>query len=78
MTNLEKLRLFMQDAPHHSGMAPRDCEPHCVGMSGDDFTLCDECLGRLLARGCAIPVPNRLLWSDRHPTPVCDLREFHG
>ena len=76
MTNLEKLRLFMQGAPL---MTPpvRVGSDWPIGVSGDDFTLCDECLGRLLARGCAIPVPNRLLWSDRHPTPVCDLREFH-
>lgn len=76
MTNIEKLRLFIEDAPRRP-IPLLDCEPHPIGVSGDDFTLCETCLSRLLARGCAIPAPNRLLWSDRHPIPVCDLQEFH-
>lgn len=78
MSNLDTLRLFIENAPEAIKRPPQ--EKHtafAIGIRGDDFVLCDECWSRIIRRGCSIPKPNQILWSDTDEMPDCDLKEFH-
>lgn len=72
MTNLEKLRLFIENAPPHDGfMSP------IIGAIGIDWMICAECIRRIQGRGCRLPEPVTLIWPDDGIKVHCDLKEFH-
>ncbi|MCC8991813.1 MAG: hypothetical protein LM514_04385 [Streptococcus sp.] len=74
MTNIEKLRLFIANAP----TARLGLATPVVGIQGEDFVICHICMDRIHRRGCSIPKPSELLWDDQGIMMVdCDLKEFH-
>lgn len=48
-----------------------------IGIRGEGFEICNECWSRIIRRGCSMPRPNQILWSDQDEVPNCDLKEFH-
>jgi hypothetical protein len=73
MTNLEKLRLFIEHAPSVSSLPESDL----IGVQGEGFMICRSCLSRIQQRGCSIPAPNQLIWNDDGIAVDCDLKEYH-
>jgi len=74
MSTLDTLRLFIENAPE-----ARNIIGPLVGVKGDDFVICHQCLDRILRRGCTMPNPYELIWDDKALMTFidCDLKEFH-
>jgi len=79
MSNIDTLRLFIENAPVAIPRPkPEPFKAFTIGIRGDDFVICVECWRRIIRRGCSIPKPNQILWSDTDKMPDCDLKEFHS
>lgn len=77
MSNLDTLRVFIENAPLALNVPDTVNPVRTIGIRGEGFEICNECWSRIIRRGCSIPKPNQVLWSDTDEVPNCDLKEFH-
>lgn len=78
MSNIDALRVFIENAPEAINPPQQDkFNAVTIGIRGEGFEICNECWSRIIRRGCSMPRPNQILWSDQDEVPNCDLKEFH-
>ena len=67
---------FLLTAIEHAPLTAK-ANPEIAGFIGSDYSICNHCAARIMARGCSLPKPNRIVWSDEDSFIECDLKEFH-
>ncbi len=73
-TTLSILRTGIEFAPRDGGRN----NPEIAGWRFDDFTICDDCAGRISGRGCGYMLRGaEPIWTDANEPVTCALSEFH-
>jgi hypothetical protein len=67
---------YLLTAIEHAPLTAKT-NPELAGFAGSDFIICAHCAARIMARGCSLPKPNRILWKEYPPSVECDLIDFH-